>query len=317
MSGGAVSGNTSSSSGGGVYVGGGPFTMSGGAVSGNTSSFSGGGVGVYNGTFTMSGGEVRDNILSGTNPYGREVVLGGGTGGTGTFKMSGDARPQRVFLFNNTRYITISGPLSGGTLPIDLGITPDNPLTSWLSRPVLALDSSYDAGNLAALKTRFTLGNAKMTEPPWTETPIPAEYTIGDDGKLLVLSSGISGITYSAVSGDPWTPEADGRYQSPATANSTTTKERVTFTAETGANITVQLEVSSESGYDYAFISTLDNGSATYSSGYFTGSRISGTTSVTVSIPVPTAGSHFIDICYRKDSSGTGGSDCAWFTVVE
>jgi hypothetical protein len=73
--------------------------------------------------------------------------------------------------------------------------------------------------------------------------------------------------------------------------------------------------VSSESGFDYAFISTLDNANATYSSGYYTGSLISGTDSKSITILVPTAGDHFIDIGYRKDGSQNGGSDCAWFKV--
>jgi hypothetical protein len=81
------------------------------------------------------------------------------------------------------------------------------------------------------------------------------------------------------------------------------------------AYIIVQLDVSSESGYDYAFISTLDNDSATYSSGYYT--RISGTESVTAAIPVPTAGSHFIEIGYQKDGWQFSGSDCAWFKVFD
>jgi hypothetical protein len=57
-----VTGNTSVSSsssyGGGVYVGSnGTFTMSGGEISGNTASFWGGGVFVYsNGNFTKTGG---------------------------------------------------------------------------------------------------------------------------------------------------------------------------------------------------------------------------------------------------------------------
>jgi uncharacterized repeat protein (TIGR02543 family) len=74
--------------------------------------------------------------------------------------------------------------------------------------------------------------------------------------------------------------------------------------------------VSSESGCDYAFISTLDNSSATSTSGYYTGSLISGEQSVTVTIPVLTAGDHFIDIGYRKDGSVNSGSDCAWFKVT-
>ena len=93
---------------------------------------------------------------------------------------------------------------------------------------------------------------------------------------------------------------------------------RVSFTS-TAANvsISIQLDVSSESGFDYAFISTLDNASASYSSGYYTGSLISGAQTVTVTIPVPTAGDHFIDIGYRKDGSVSSGSDCAWFKVTD
>jgi hypothetical protein len=333
MNGGEVSGNSASSSsspspsylyssyGGGVYVGGGTFTMNGGEVTDNSSSSSsyssyGGGVYVGGGTFTMSGGEVTGNILSGTRSYGREVLVGG------TFKMSGDARPERVFLDNNTLFITISGDLSGGTVPIDLGV--GSSLTNWVYRPVLALDSSYSSGNLADLKEHFTLGNAKMTNSPYTETAIPTNYTVGIDGKIWDSllppppDSGISNITYSSVSGGTWTLESDGRRKSPSISHNGITKARVSFTSTAAdVNITIALDVSSEANYDYAFISTLDNGSATSSSGYYTGSLISGTASVTVTIPVPTPGSHFIEIGYQKDGSQTGGSDCAWFEVVE
>jgi hypothetical protein len=313
MSGGAVSGNSVASSnpsyGGGVYVDSGTFTMSGGAVNSNSSPSYGGGVYV-SGTFTMSGGAVSDNILSSANGSGREVLVGG------TFKMSGDAWPQRVFLGNNTRFITISGPLSGEVVSIDLGSTGSDPLTSWRGKPVLALDSSYSSGNLADLKEQFTPGNVKMTGSPYTETAIPAEYTITNSGKLVSPSpsSGISGIAYSGA----WTPGSDGRRKSPSTSNNSVTKERVSFTSTgTDAVIVVQLDVSSESDRDFAFISALDNDSATYNSDYFTGSRISGEAWAEVAIPVPTEGAHFIEICYRKDSSGRGGSDCAWFMVGE
>jgi hypothetical protein len=212
MSGGAVSGNTFSSSGGdrgggGVYVSGGSFTMSGGTVSGNT-SYGGGGVYVSEGSFTMSGGMVsgntsdagggvyvvnegsfsmngnavvRDNILSGTNGYGREVLVGY----SGIFKISGEARPERVFLYDNTRSVTISGPLGGGLISIDLGITSSVPLASYVNLPVLRLDSgAYSAGDLASLKEHFSLENTKMTESPWAETPITG-YRIDGSGRFV------------------------------------------------------------------------------------------------------------------------------------
>jgi hypothetical protein len=215
MSGGAISGNTASGFGGGVYVFGGTFTMSGGAVSGNTASYGGGGVyvidsgasftmsggavssntaysyggGVYvnTGTFTMSGGAVNSNILSGTNSYGEEVVVGSTSG---TFKMSGEARPERVFLKGNTWFITISGLLSGPVTPIDLGITGSAPLTGYIDAPILKLDTSYSTGDMAALKTHFSLGNSKMTESPWTEDVIPTGsggYEISDGGLFVAV----------------------------------------------------------------------------------------------------------------------------------
>jgi hypothetical protein len=196
MTGGAVSGNTSSSSyerssGGGVCVTlNGTFSMTGGAVSGNTSSSyessSGGGVYVtLNGTFTMTGGVVSgNNILSGTHGNGMEVMVSTNA----TFKISGDAQPERVFLSNNTRSITISGSLSGGLTAIDLGITNIALLSDWENAPVLKLDMSYGSGNLANLKTYFTLGNSTLTESPYTETAITG-YEISDGG-LFVVESG-------------------------------------------------------------------------------------------------------------------------------
>jgi hypothetical protein len=179
MSGGVVSGNTAVSSGGGVYVSSGTFSMSGGAVSGNTSS-SGGGVYVYGGTFSMSGGAVvRGNILSGSYSYGREVVVG-----SGTFKLSGEAMPERVFLYNNTRSLTISGPLGGAVIPIDLGVTGSAPLAGYVNAPILKLDSAYSSGDLASLKEHFTLGNSKDTNSSSPETAITG-YTISDEGLFV------------------------------------------------------------------------------------------------------------------------------------
>jgi hypothetical protein len=159
--------------------------MSGGAVRGNTvssPSWSHGG-GVYvagDGSFSMSGGEVSGNILpAGTNSYGREVLI------YGIFKMSGEARPDRVLLSNNNQFITIGGPLSGGTVPIDLGVTSSDPLTDWVGKQILRLDGSYSAGNLASLTTHFTLENSvRINLVPFIETPITG-YKIDDGGYFV------------------------------------------------------------------------------------------------------------------------------------
>jgi hypothetical protein len=60
----------------GVYVGDGTFTMTGGTISGNTSS-SGGGVYVRDGTFTMSGGTISGNTAA--HCGGGVYVYGDGT----------------------------------------------------------------------------------------------------------------------------------------------------------------------------------------------------------------------------------------------
>jgi hypothetical protein len=309
--------------GGGVSIESGTFTMTGGAVSGNSARSYGGGVNVEgsNATFAMSGGTVSGNKL--TNGFGKEVVLI-----KGTFIMSGDARPERVFLYDNTMSITISGPLSGPGTPIviDLGISSREPLTSWVNHEILKLDNSYSSGNLASLKNYFALGNSKMTDvdSPYAEAPITG-YMISDGGLFVsdgspppspptLPSYNISNIAYSSVTGDPWTLESDGRYKSPFIINDGITKERISFTSTSAwANITIQLDISPTSYYTCAFISRLDDASATYDGAYFDGSRITDG-STTVIIPIPTAGSHFVDICYLNYSNG---SNCAWFKVIE
>jgi hypothetical protein len=88
MQGGTISGNTSSSYGGGVYVSSGTFTMSGGTISSNntSSSYGGGGGGVYvsSGTFTMSGGTISGNTSSSSSGRGGGVYVN-----SSTFTMSG------------------------------------------------------------------------------------------------------------------------------------------------------------------------------------------------------------------------------------
>jgi hypothetical protein len=181
--------------------------------------------------------------------------------------------------------------------------------SNWIGGKVLELANGYSSGNLAVLKNRFILGN-------FNSTPITG-CAIADDGTLMqVASIGITDISYSAVSGSgAWTLLGDGRRQSPTIGHNGITKSRVSFTStQANASIMIRLDVSSEPGYDYAFVSTLDNASATFNGGY--ASRTSDTTSVTVSIPVPTAGDHFVDVGYQKDHTQIRGSDCAWYRVV-
>ena len=137
--GGVVTGG-SGSTGGGVYVGGGTFTMTGGSIAGNTAnagggvyvdeggtftmedgsinnnqatSGGGGGVMVNKGSFTLSGGSITGNTTnSDTFGYGGGVCL------YGTFYLSGDAIIQNNTkagttdnLYLGWQTINITGPL--------------------------------------------------------------------------------------------------------------------------------------------------------------------------------------------------------------
>jgi hypothetical protein len=178
MNGGEISGNTAKD-GGGVYIGGGSdFTMSDGKISGNTAFGNlnvfyggcGGGVLVSSLTetsfFTMSGGEISDNTAS---------SFGGGVYKDGSFTMSGGARVSvnnAVCLDYNS--ITIGGNFTGPTGPV-AQIDLKGSASNWSGKAVLKLADSY-SGNLATLKSRFTLGN-------FDSTPITG-YVIDNNGTL-------------------------------------------------------------------------------------------------------------------------------------
>ncbi|MDR3170272.1 MAG: fibronectin type III domain-containing protein, partial [Treponema sp.] len=126
---------------------------------------------------------------------------------------------------------------------------------------------------------------------------------------VRVQQFGISDITYSR---DTWALQGDGRRKSPTIGDSGTTITRCTF-ASTGSDVSlvIHLDVSSEANYDFAFVGNLDS-TASMSSCY---DKISGSTSQTIIITIPTAGSHFVEIGYGKDGSVSNGSDCAWFMI--
>ncbi len=114
MSGGAITGNTASINGGGVFVfNNGSFTMSGGTIEDNTAGNAGGGVFIYSGSLTMSGGTIYQNKVTGEQ-------TGGNGGGVyvyndGSFSMSGgtldnnSAKNAGGGVFINTGSFTMSG----------------------------------------------------------------------------------------------------------------------------------------------------------------------------------------------------------------
>ena len=337
MNGGEISSNTASRSswscrsyGGGVYVSSGTFTMNGGEISSNTAvsySSSGGGVYMSNGTFTMNGGEISGN--SAAAEAGDSYYSPGGGGvymSSGTFTMNGGE------ISGNSAAGSSSG--GGGVYVYSNGtFTKESGGTIYGSNAEDALKNTAGSGNayghgvyVDSSKKRNTTAGAGLTLDSsldgaaggWVD-----QYTVtfdADGGSpatqtMTVDSSTISNIQYSSVSGGEWTIQSDERLLSPAIAHNGVTKARLSFTSvESNTSISIQLDVSSEANFDYAFISNLDSSSATATSDYYR--RISGEESVTLSIPVSNAGNHFIEIGYQKDGAGSSGSDCAWFKVI-
>jgi hypothetical protein len=135
-----ITGNASSSEGGGVYVfDNGTLSMSGGAISNNTASSvaatdysGGGGVYVNGGTFTMSGGVVSNNTASPSSPSSSFYSSGGGgvyVNG-GTFAMSGGAVNDNTA--SPSSYNSGGGGVyvNGGTFAMSGGAVSDNTTAS-------------------------------------------------------------------------------------------------------------------------------------------------------------------------------------------
>ena len=127
-----ISGNTATSSGGGVFVSArGDFTMNGGTIGGSgggrlNSAENGGGVYIHNGTFTMSGSAV----ISGNRASGSSSSSGGGVFvQDGTFTLSGSPNisGNYRFDFDNINNVYLAGAktisigdsgLTGGTIGV-------------------------------------------------------------------------------------------------------------------------------------------------------------------------------------------------------
>jgi hypothetical protein len=112
--------------------------------------------------------------------------------------------------------------------------------------------------------------------------------------------------------GSQWELQTDGRRKSPATEDGGFTKNRITYTAKEGERIVIRLQVSSQEN-DFAIIG-YPNFPLTLSSVRM--DSISGDTEKTYTVPVYNSGDYFIEIAYSKNSSLSGGDDCAWYEVL-
>ena len=125
LTGGVITGGTSTTAAGGVYVSGGTFTMNGGTIAGNTSTTAAGGVYVMGGmssmssaTFTMNGGTISGNTS--TTVAGGVYVTSGMSSATFTMNggtISGNTSTMGaggVYMTVNTGSATFT--MNGGTI---------------------------------------------------------------------------------------------------------------------------------------------------------------------------------------------------------
>jgi hypothetical protein len=172
MSGGEICGNTTSS-GGGVHVSSGTFTMNGGKISGNSAE-NGGGVFVFtDGTFTMSGGEISGNTTSRSSGGGVYVSS------NGTFTMSGGKIKSNI-------------ASSGGGVDVLSG-------TFMMSGGEISNNTAEDGGGVYASGT-FTMSDGTISGNTASATYFNFGGGVRATGTFTMSGGEISGNTVSSSS---------------------------------------------------------------------------------------------------------------------
>ena len=102
-------------------------------------------------------------------------------------------------------------------------------------------------------------------------------------------------------------------YKIPSGGSSSDVVKKITFeTLKDNVTVTLNIVSSSEPNWDFAYACELDGPSGYINAKY----KISGgNQSITHEYVVPTKGSHWIYIGYRKDSSGNQYNDCGYFFI--
>lgn len=154
-------------------------------------------------------------------------------------------------------------------------------------------------GKYTELRYKYAFG--KPATPTGTN---PAGWSLSPDREDITFS----------YSGN-FTKDGD-YYVSPSpTSHSSTYKQRVSFTTRRANQmIHIEIDVSSEQNYDKGIVEALDT---SYSSSNEHAWEGSGVTNAVVDIAVPTAGSHFVEIVYTKDSSTSSNEDRVKFRMLD
>lgn len=182
------------------------------------------------------------------------------------------------------------------------------------SSSVTTTELGYLDGVTSSIQTQLNTINTNVGARPTqaeVESLIEDFVTFGENPSTYTVEA-ISGVTYGFTLG------SDGYYASTNKSNDTFSLCKVVFNLTEVQNIVVSCYQSSESGYDYGILSTLDktlasNATADSTNVFASHKGLSGNTTTTYSNV--SAGEHFIYIKYRKDGSQSNGSDVFKFKI--
>lgn len=179
----------------------------------------------------------------------------------------------------------------------------------WISQKVASSASSGTWGDPIRFKglpgkyteLRYKYAFGKPATPTGTN---PAGWSLSPDREDITFS----------YSGD-FTKDGD-YYVSPSpTSHSSTYKQRISFTTRRANQmIHIEIDVSSEQNYDKGIVEALDMSYHMDNEHAWVGS---GVASAVVDIAVPTSGSHFVEIVYTKDGSGSSNEDRVRFRMLD
>ena len=95
-----------------------------------------------------------------------------------------------------------------------------------------------------------------------------------------------------------------------------TKTSKISFTTtQDNVNISFKIKSSSESGFDYVYLTEIDSTNTQYNSSIV--NKVSGNgTEKVVDYTVQKAGYHYIYVCYRKDGSGNSYNDCGYVCLL-
>jgi hypothetical protein len=213
------------------------------------------------------------------------------------FEVSSDSTISNVDVVSTIITVTVSFAVNASTSPKTYTVS-------------IASTSGVIKGNATVVITQEAVDNGNITVIPPAIPDDAIDLTGAADPVAWLNGTITAAADTGSYSGETWTLQENGRRKSPTIGNYQTTKNRYNFIS-TSANtsLVIHLNVSlSYSNYNIAFVGYLDDSTAN-SSYYFAATS----NSETITIPVPTAGSHFVQIGFYATNSN--GPPYAWFTI--